>query len=99
MPQTYLPSLDNPGYTFLLDVYKPQGRPAIATATEGKLKPFEFNGHKGESFEVRLFTDRRHVVPLGGANTSKRRAIALGALLADLEDKGWVAKGWGVTTD
>ena len=95
MTATYLPSLDNPGFVWKLDTYKPNRGPAVATATEGKLTD---HAH-GQSFTTRLFTDRGHRVLFNGNNTAKNRANALGALLADLEDRGWVDKGYGVCTD
>lgn len=100
MTDTTLNCLDRPANVFVLSVYKPQGRPAYASAVEGRNKVETYQGREYRSFETTLFgDDRRHAVPLAGNNTAKNRAKALSILLADLEDRGWIAKGESVNTD
>lgn len=100
MTKTTVNSLDRPANVFVLDVYKPQGRPAYASAVEGRVTYSDYDGRKIESFETMLFgDDRRHAVPLAGNNTAKNRAKALSVLVSELEDRGWIAKGESFNTD
>lgn len=80
----FIPSLISPGRHFLVDVYKPQGRPAVMTASEVTVTAHGFTTIPTE--------DRRHRIPLGGNNTAKNRERAAAVMLADLVEKGWIAK-------
>lgn len=87
----YIACLDIPGNTIIVDVYKPQGRPAYVSATEGRLS-YRDNGSI-ECFSTELFgKDRNHRVPLKGNNTAKNAAAATAVMLAELVALGWIAQ-------
>lgn len=80
---TYVPSTTE-GKTWSVSVYKPQGRPAYATAVEGVSK----NEGGFHSFSFMLFEARQYNVPLGGNNTAKNRAKAFDQLRTVMVEAG-----------
>jgi hypothetical protein len=77
------------GYYWRLYTYKPQGRPAYAFATEGKVG-FRDNGTV-ESFETVMFQDRTARVDIPGRLTEKARTAGMKALYEKLVAEGNVS--------
>lgn len=80
-----IPSAINANKTFIIDVYKPQGRPAEVTASE-----VEF-AEDGRSFTYIPFDDKHHRMPLGGNNTAKNRDAGVARMESALREMGWIA--------
>jgi|GEM_PF-5427445 len=88
--KTYLPSARS-GLTWQLYVYKPQGRPAYATANEGRYEVAD---------GVTFFTSTLHLdrvrhpatrVDIQGPATAKKKAAALEQLKQQLLEAGLIA--------
>jgi hypothetical protein len=85
----HLPSTTT-GKVWRIDTYKPQGRPAYATASEGELKT-----ERGwQSFSCMIDGSPTHPatkVPIEGPATAKKKAAALEQLKKQLVEAGLAA--------
>lgn len=90
MEKQYIPSKVTPGKHFSIDIYKPQGRPAMACATEGTYTKLPSGN---SSFEYEMPGARMARVTLSGNNTAKNRREAVLALLGEMTDKDWIYPG------
>lgn len=84
MPQ-FIPSILTPGKHFIVDTYKPQRGPCLATASEVQRT-------EGGGFTFMPFSDPHLRVPFEGRNTDKNRAVALSKLLAEMKERKWIAE-------
>jgi hypothetical protein len=85
----YVNSLDQPGKVFQVSFYKPAGRPARVTASEGTVET-----RTGYSMFTNLpFSCRSFTIELPGRATKKAIAAAFVTLLDEMEGKGVIAAG------
>jgi hypothetical protein len=85
----YVNSLDNPGAVFQVTFYKPAGRPARVTASEGTVET-----RTGYSmFTCLPFSCRSFRVELTGRATKNAIAAAFVTLLDEMKGKGVIAAG------
>lgn len=82
MSQVTFPFLPNPSKTIIIDVYKPQGRPAEVTASEVEMTDY--------GFTYIPFQDKHHRIPLGGNNTAKNREAGINRMIDELRKMGWI---------
>jgi hypothetical protein len=85
----YVNSLDQPGKVFQVSFYKPAGRPARVTASEGTVETS--TGYS--MFTCLPFSCRSFRVELTGRATKNAIAAAFVTLLDEMEGKGVIAAG------
>ena len=83
----YVNSLDQPGKVFQVTFYKPAGRPARVTASEGTVE----TGTGYSMFTCLPFSCRRFTAELPGRATKKAIAAAYFALLDEMKGNGVIA--------
>jgi len=85
----YVDSLDHPGKVFQVSFYKPNGRPARVTASEGTVET-----STGYSMFICLpFSCRSFQVELTGRATKNAIAAAYSTLLVEMKGKNAIAAG------
>lgn len=85
----FIPSIITPGKHFSIGVYKPDGRPAYAYATEGTIERREDGSV--ESFGYEMPGARMIRVELSGRNTPVNRHVAMTRLTEAMTERGWVS--------
>ena len=85
----YIPSA-NEGKVWRLDAFKPQGRPAYASAKEGELKTE--NGWQSFSCIFDFSAQPAYTeVAIAGPATAKKKAAAIAQLIEQLKEAGVLA--------